>query len=418
MSPASTLPAFTVGLVIFVASIPMQFVYHGLPAFLRQAGHPPETVSIVFFALIPYALRFFWAPALDKFGSTAFGRRKSWIVPAQFASAVALAGLLLTDPAKDIGAILAAVMLLMCAVATCATATDAFMLERIPESDRHTGPTAQAVGSALSGLVLGLGLYVFLGERGWQASVAAIAILTAVAACIILMMPMDHGLPAIDRNKGDPPAPTVTMFSRRSIRRFLLAIICLRVGVDLPFGLTGTIQVDAGLSIAEIGLYGIVLGNLAGMAAATIGGAALPRLGARKALMLALALTAVGYAAIAAALQTGPGRTLAVALTLLQGALPFLLFVVLRTFMLELADPRRAATEMAALTCIDAALILLIAGLSGTVAAAIGFAATFAVAAGLVLAAAPIVLRLLTPEPAAPPVHAPLVPVIVPGDRP
>ncbi|MGL4289306.1 MAG: hypothetical protein ACRCVA_23340, partial [Phreatobacter sp.] len=80
-------PLASIAVAFLIQSMALQFVLHVVPSFLRKAGYPPEVVGLAFLAFLPYALRFVWAPLVDRYGWTRMGRRRSWIVLAQIGTA-------------------------------------------------------------------------------------------------------------------------------------------------------------------------------------------------------------------------------------------------------------------------------------------------------------------------------------------
>ena len=43
--------------------------------------------------MLPWSIKVFWAPVLDRFGITRFGHYRSWIIPLQFLTVLVLIGL-------------------------------------------------------------------------------------------------------------------------------------------------------------------------------------------------------------------------------------------------------------------------------------------------------------------------------------
>ncbi|MEM6495664.1 MAG: hypothetical protein AAF709_02930, partial [Pseudomonadota bacterium] len=50
-----------------------QFVAHGVPLFLRDAGQPSHIIGLVYIASIPYILKVLWAPLIDRYGFSCVG---------------------------------------------------------------------------------------------------------------------------------------------------------------------------------------------------------------------------------------------------------------------------------------------------------------------------------------------------------
>src|SRR5690606_1915996 len=63
--------------------MPYGFFSQFLPAMLRSQGVSLEGVGLASLLALPWALKFAWAPVVDRFGSARFGHRRAWIVPIQ-----------------------------------------------------------------------------------------------------------------------------------------------------------------------------------------------------------------------------------------------------------------------------------------------------------------------------------------------
>jgi PAT family beta-lactamase induction signal transducer AmpG len=71
--------------------LPFGFFTLALPVLMRKSGVGPD-IGLANLLAVPWALKFLWAPLVDRWGSPSFGRRRSWIVPLQlFSVATALA---------------------------------------------------------------------------------------------------------------------------------------------------------------------------------------------------------------------------------------------------------------------------------------------------------------------------------------
>ncbi len=73
--------------------LPFGFFTVALPVVMRQEGLSLPAVSLANLLALPWALKFLWAPLLDRHGSTRIGRRRSWILPLQAASILVVVGL-------------------------------------------------------------------------------------------------------------------------------------------------------------------------------------------------------------------------------------------------------------------------------------------------------------------------------------
>ncbi len=81
----------------FSAGLPFPLVFGTLTAWLSTAGVSKASIGMFAWVGIAYSLKFLWAPLVDRLplpGLTAWlGRRRSWMLLAQFGVAAALLGL-------------------------------------------------------------------------------------------------------------------------------------------------------------------------------------------------------------------------------------------------------------------------------------------------------------------------------------
>ena len=85
-APRSVSPALafiTIGALYITQGLPMGLAFMALPAMLRSLGYSTEAIGMVGVVILPWALKFLWAPLVDRAQGGRLGRRQSWIVPAQ-----------------------------------------------------------------------------------------------------------------------------------------------------------------------------------------------------------------------------------------------------------------------------------------------------------------------------------------------
>ena len=75
-------------LLYFVQGLPFGFQATALPVLLRQQGVSLPAIGLLSLLSLPWSLKVFAAPLVDRFGIATFGRRKTWIVPLQVGLAV------------------------------------------------------------------------------------------------------------------------------------------------------------------------------------------------------------------------------------------------------------------------------------------------------------------------------------------
>jgi PAT family beta-lactamase induction signal transducer AmpG len=136
---------------------------------------------------VPWALKFVWAPVVDRYSLPGVGRRKSWIVPLQLA-AVALLALLGSSPEMDSMVVLmGAVLLLNLVAATQDIATDGLAVDLLAPPERGLANGIQVAGYRV-GMIVGGGLLLILHDRlGSGGTFLSMAAITGLATLPILV---------------------------------------------------------------------------------------------------------------------------------------------------------------------------------------------------------------------------------------
>ncbi|MCI0354461.1 MAG: AmpG family muropeptide MFS transporter, partial [Acidobacteria bacterium] len=90
----------------FSAGLPFLLVFSTLSAWLTQENIARATIGMFSWVGITYSIKFFWAPVVDRLPlpllTRLLGRRRGWMLLAQFGIAAGLAGLAFSDPAASL----------------------------------------------------------------------------------------------------------------------------------------------------------------------------------------------------------------------------------------------------------------------------------------------------------------------------
>ncbi|CAL5220582.1 g2620 [Coccomyxa viridis] len=129
--------------------VPLGLTMGSMP-FLLQAKASYTAIGIFSLASYPYSLKLLWSPIVDSIYSLAFGRRKSWVVPIQLASAALM--LVSADWAEsrlkeaDIVSITVLFFVLVLLAATQDIAVDGWALTLLSRQNIGYASTCQTVG--------------------------------------------------------------------------------------------------------------------------------------------------------------------------------------------------------------------------------------------------------------------------------
>lgn len=396
---AAPLPAFArvmlvIGALYLAQSVVGGLTFHSLPAALRAQGVGLEVIGLVALLMLPWAVKFLWAPWVERWCRPpgAAERSRSLIAGGQVLTAAVLAAAAFLSPAGLPMALFGAFALTALLTATVDIATDAYAVRNLRAGARGWGSVAQ-VGGAYLGLALGGGLFlVLVAGFGWT-----VAMLAAAAAMLLAALPMALTRPAVA--PAMPPAARPSLrqaFARPAVRWGLLIVLLFQAGIRLGQGITGPFLVDSGLSLATIGLLQGGAGTAVSLLGVLLGGLLASRLGARTALPLGLLaqLAVLALTAALALLPAPPVAALAVAI-LAKALVTAAGFVLLYTAMMGWSSLRQAGVDFTLFQCADALVAAGLGPLAGVLAASLGYGATFALGAAASLVALALVPPIL-----------------------
>jgi RhtX/FptX family siderophore transporter len=369
--------------------LPFGFFVQALPVMLRKEGRSLGEIGLSSLLAVPWALKFLWAPAVDRFGSRAYGRRRSWIVPVQMLSVATVLVLAATRNAG--GVLLPAVLLLNLLAATQDIATDGLAVDTLRPAERGIGNGVQVAGYRV-GMIIGGGILLVVFERlGWCATFIFMAALLLLASAPVLASKEDATVAGTGERSG-----LVSWLRVPGAGRALAVLLTYKFGDSFASAMLRPFLADAGLGMADIGVLLGTVGFLAGLIGALVGGALVNVLGTRGALAsfgVLQALSIAGYAVLASGGMDARAVWAACAAEHLAGGMAT---AALFTSMMDLCRPGHSASDYTVQACAVVVGSGLAGSLSGVSAQSLGYAGHFATAT-ILAATAPVLVLLLMP---------------------
>ena len=166
---------------LYVAQgVPWGFMLITLPAYLSYKYHVGvhEIGRISAIILVPWSFKLIWAPIMDTFTIRSMGRRRAWIIGAEFMMAVTLLGFIgLGDPSGKIELIIAMYFIHNCFASLQDVCTDALAVDVLPIQE-YGQMNGLMWGSKLVGKGVGAwALSLVLNRAGLEACVAVQVVL-------------------------------------------------------------------------------------------------------------------------------------------------------------------------------------------------------------------------------------------------
>ncbi|MEM6796660.1 MAG: MFS transporter, partial [Acidobacteriota bacterium] len=301
----------------FVQGLPYGFQSTALPIYLRSQGMDLVRIGLASALSLPWMLKVVWGPLVDRFGSPAFGRRRTWIVPLQIGLAIACAAAALVRPEEGLMPLLLLVLAMNLFASTMDVAVDGLAVDVLESRELGYGNISQVVGYKL-GILTGGGLLVVASGRiGWSGLFLAMSTLVFLALAVTLTYRETE--PAGEERRASASVGEVLRSLARAMRQpgagWILAFIgTYKLGETMADAMFRPFLVDAGFTPEKIGLWIGVYGLLFSLAGSFFGGVAASRFGILPTLAVAAVLRAlaVGGELWLSIVGPTPGRTIAV----------------------------------------------------------------------------------------------------------
>ncbi len=361
--------------------LPDGFFRQALPVMLRREGVSLEGIGLASLLMLPWALKFLWAPWVDSHGSSRFGQRRSWIVPLQTLSVLLLLLLSLAEPQRGLAPLLAGVLAINLLAATQDIAADGLAVTLLRPEERGLGNGVQVAAYRLGMILSGGVLIIFLDEIGWARTFYLLAGVSALALVPVLCTRE----PVAPRPERAGLGVLRDLLRQPGMRAWLLTIAAFKVGEAFGVAMLRPMFVDRGLSMTALGWITGTAGFIAGLVGAMIGGVMVGRFGRYRMLLVFGVVQAVAVGSYMV-LALGPMDLLTVyLLCTLEHLSSGMATAALFTMMMDSARPHAAGSDYTA----QASVVVLATGLgsalSGVSATALGYAGHFALAAVLCL---------------------------------
>lgn len=347
----------------FAQGLPFGFFTQALPVVLRESGFSLVAISASGVLFLPWALKFLWAPYVDRYGS-----RRAWLLALQLTAAAVAMLLACLDLSASLRWLFVGIVVVNLLSATQDVATDGLAVRLLGPRERGLGNGIQ-VGAYRIGMIVGGGALLWLfAVSGWRLLFLAMAALILVTTVPVWLLRE----PVTDR----PPRPRaarmpvawLTRLRRPGVLTFVALIGAFKFGDSMAAALTGPFLSDAGLDLGQIALVKGVLSSAGALAGAAVGGWLAYRFGRRRALLLGgVTQTASIALYLVVALGLG-GFELLVAASLAEHVFGGAATVAVFALMMDAADSDYAGTDYTLLAC----AIVVVQGMAGMAAGIVG----------------------------------------------
>lgn len=371
--------------------LPVGFMTHALPVILRAEGVSLAHIGGFGLLMLPWSIKIFWAPWVDRHALSHLGHYRSWILPIQFLT-VGVLCILSFFPVQALDqpiylfAFFISLLFMNLTGATQDIATDALAVNLLKHDQQHWGNTFQVIGSRLGFIVGGGAVLWCLDWLTWQPTFLLLATIVFLNTLPVwLFKEPQHTSHASRELKLDQQNLVLKIkaylryFSQnKELRSWLMVLITFKVADGLAGPLLKPLMVDMGLSFTQIGVYITMLGAVAALAGAAIAGGVLKYFSRPTALIgfsvfKIMSLGAYAYLAYAYEQKNQLNVWVIYTVNALEDAFSAMLLVAMLTLVMHYSRKEYAGTDFTFQVSVMATVSGLLYSFSGVIGDVLGY---------------------------------------------
>jgi PAT family beta-lactamase induction signal transducer AmpG len=362
----------------FSCGLPLLLTMTVLQAWMTEAGVDLAAIGAMALVGLPYTVKFLWAPFLDRYTLPFLGRRRGWLLLAQVALAMAIAGLGQSDPANHPWLLALAAFAVTFFSATQDILVDAYRREDLTDEELGLGSSLYINGYRV-GMLLASGGGLILADHLPFSQVYLIMAACMIPGILTTLLAREpeasEGRPRTLRSAVIEP---LTEYIRRTNAFWILAFILFyKIGDTMAMAMTTPFYLDIGFTKTEVGAVVKLFGFWATVGGGLLGGVMMLRLGINRSLWVFGFLQMISTFFFALLARMGPsvaGLSGVVAFENLSGGMGTAAYAA---FMASITDKRFTATQYALLSSLMGVPRVLAAAPTGKLAEIMGWPAFF-----------------------------------------
>ena len=387
-------PLVVVALLGFASGLPLCLTGSTLKAWLTQDGLSLKTIGMFGLITQPYALKFLWAPVLDRYLPPFLGRRRGWMLVTQACLVLFLVLMAGANPRVSVLRIVILGVLVAFASASQDIVVDAWRAEAFAERELGMANAVHVGAYRLAMLASGAGAFILAEKTGWRCTYLIMAGMMALGALGTLLARSTDALARAPRTlRAAVLEPLRQFLGRPAVAEVLLFCLLYKLGDQLAEAMTTSFLIrKMGFSLIQIGVTTKTVAVTCLILGGLLAGLIMRKLSLKRSLVAFGILQGGSILAFWALCLVGPRLSALVVALALENLAYGMGGAALATFLMCLCDKRFTATQYALLTSVMALSRGYLSAPTGWLVERLGWSSFFLVCA---LAALPGLLLLL-----------------------
>jgi MFS transporter, PAT family, beta-lactamase induction signal transducer AmpG len=380
--------AIMVGLGV-ASALPNSLADSTLSTWMATLKVDLKTIGYFSLVLLPYNIKFLWAPFLDRYRLPFLGRRRGWMLTFLLAAAACVFMLGSSDPQAHAGAVAALAFGVAFMGASFDVVNDAYKTDVLRPQERAAGNAAYTVGWRIALLLTGSAALVLAEWLPWRVIYIGLGCLLIVGVLCTLAGPEPEQEVAAPRTFLKAVVEPFVDFFRRPRSLVVLAFMLFySFGDTIVAKMLNVFYVrQVGFRLVEIGTINKITVSTATVAGAVTVAAVMARLGFRKCVWIFGAAAAASNLLYILLAEFGKSYGLLVLASGVDNFFGGMRSTVMLAFLTGITNMRYSATQYALFSSATSVLGRIVAASSGHVIEAVGWSGYFVLTSVLALPA-------------------------------
>ena len=327
---------------------------------------------------LPYTVKFFWAPVMDRYVPPLFGRRRGWILISQTLLMLAIGSFSLLSPAEFPWIVAFLAVLVSFLSASQDIVVDAYRRDLLHDEELGLGSALAVNGYRIGMLISGAFALILADHISWN------MVYLLLAASLFIGIITTCLAPGLNK-EGFPPKslreavtePFVDYFKRLGAFEILAFIFLYKVGDVMASSMTTPFILKMGFTKTELAAVVKTFGIFATIAGGLVGGILLIKLGLFKGLLIFGILQAVSTLSFSALASLGAYSSVLAATVAFENLTSGMGASAFTAFMASLCNKRFTATQYALLSSLMGMPRVIVSAPTGFLAERVGWVAFF-----------------------------------------
>ena len=355
---------------------PVNLIGGTLKYWFSTEGVDLSKIGLFSLVLIPYALKFLWAPLVDQVNlplSKYLGRKKTWGLVCQLLMIGFLFLLSISHPAEQVGYIFALCLGIAFMSATQDIVTDALRIDTLEGDELKQGTTLYLAGCRLGQLAAVAGMILLSAHIAWQYAYQISTILVVMGFISFLGIREQKTSKAVVSLQKFVIEPMKDMISRSHFGTLCLFVIAYRLCNCMLGPMAYPFYYDVGFTAEQISIVSGTFGVFVTMGGVFLGGLVMMKFKYRPLLFWLGCLEIFTSIAFAWLAWLGPNMPAFFAVILFDNILAGMGGAVWVVYLSNFCCKKFSATQYAFLSAINMVPLSILAGASGWLADIMGW---------------------------------------------